>query len=79
MQELQQHSGMHGDLSDKPRHLTTVEQCRLANGGVCWQLLQMVVRARQFVQKSNDAKVRSKLSCRRCSLHRFHSQIGSKA
>ena len=77
--EQQQHTGMLGDLPDKPGHLATVEQCRLANGGVCWHLLQMAVRARQFVQKSNDAEVRSKLSCRPCSLHEFHSQIGSKA
>jgi len=79
MQEQQQHIGMLSDLPDKPGHLATVEQCRLANGGVCWHLLQMAVRARQFVQKSNDAEVRSKLSCRPCSLHKFHSQIGSKA
>ena len=79
MQEQQQHSGMYGDLPDKPGHLATVEQCRLANGGVCWQLLQMAVRARQFVQKSSDAEVRSKSSCRPCSLCKVHTQIGSKA
>jgi len=73
-QQQQQHNGMYGDLPDKPGHLATVEQCRLANGGVCWHLLQMAVRARQIVQKSNDAEVRSKLSCRPCSLHNFHSQ-----
>ena len=78
-QQQQQHSGMLGDLPDKPGHLATVEQCRVANGGVCWHLLQMAVRARQFVQKSNDAEVRSKLSCRPCSLYRFHSQVGSRA
>lgn len=75
VQEQQQHSGMYGDLPDKPGHLATVEQCRLANGGVCWHLLQMAVRARQLVQKSNDAKVRSKLSCRPCSPHKFHSSL----
>jgi len=73
-QQQQQHNGMYGDLPDKPGHLATVEQCRLANGGVCWHLLQMAVRARQIVQKSNDAEVRSKLSFRPCSLHSFHSQ-----
>ena len=78
-QQQQQHSGMLGDLPDKPGHLATVEQCRVANGGVCWHLLQMAVRARQFVQKSNDAKVRSKLSRRPCSLHQVQSQIRSKA
>ncbi|DBB03686.1 TPA: hypothetical protein ACH3X3_011009 [Trebouxia sp. C0006] len=56
-QQQQQHSGMLGDLPDKPGHLATVEQCRVANGGVCWHLLQMAVRARQFVQKSNDAEM----------------------
>ncbi len=70
-QQQQQHSGMLGDLPDKPGHLATVEQCLLANGGVCWHLLQMAVRARQIVQKSSDAKVRSKLSCRPCSLHQI--------
>ncbi len=79
VQQQQQHSGMLGDLPDKPGHLATVEQCRVANGGVCWHLLQMAVRARQFVQKSNDAEVRSKLSCRPCSLYRFHSQVGTRA
>ena len=77
--QQQQHSGMLGDLPDKPGHLATVEQCRVANGGVCWHLLQMAVRARQFVQKSNDAEVRSKLSCRPCSLYRFNSQVGTRA
>ncbi|DBA80626.1 TPA: hypothetical protein ACH3X1_007876 [Trebouxia sp. C0004] len=57
MQEQQQHRGMYGDFPDKPGHLATVEQCRLANGGVCWHLLQMAVRARQFVQKGRDAKM----------------------
>lgn len=46
-----------GDLPDKPGHLATAEQCRLANGGVCWHLLQMAVRARQIVQRSEDDSV----------------------
>ena len=59
-----QPAGQLGDLPDKPGHLATAEQCRLANGGVCWHLLQMAVRARQIVQKSNDESVslRSKFS-----------------
>lgn len=53
-----QHRGWHGDLPDKPGHLDTAAQCRLANAGVCWHLLQMAVRARQITQKSDDAQVR---------------------
>lgn len=61
-----QHRGWHGDLPDKPGHLDTVEQCRLANAGVCWHLLRMAVRARQITQKSDDAQVSciTKRSCR---------------
>lgn len=52
-----QPAGQLGDLPDKPGHLATSEQCRLANGGVCWHLLQMAVRARQIAQKSEDDSV----------------------
>ena len=59
-----QPAGQLGDLPDKPGHLATPEQCRLANGGVCWHLLQMAVRARQIAQKSEDDSV--SLPCRCC-------------
>ncbi|KAL3145911.1 hypothetical protein ABBQ38_015279 [Trebouxia sp. C0009 RCD-2024] len=52
-----QPAGQLGDLPDKPGHLASAEQCRLANGGVCWHLLQMAVRARQIAQKSEDNSV----------------------
>ena len=59
----QQHPRLYGDLPDKPGHLSTVQQCRMANGGVCWHLLQMAVRARQIAQKSDDANVSTHCSC----------------
>ena len=55
----EQAAGPYGDLPDKPGHLATAEQCRLANGGVCWHLLQMAVRARQIAQRSQDDSVSS--------------------
>ena len=58
----EQPAGQLGDLPDKPGHLATAEQCRLANGGVSWHLLQMAVRARQIAQKSDDDSV--SLSCK---------------
>ena len=53
----QQHEDLYGDLLDKPGHLATAEQCRLANGGVCWHLLQMAVKARAIAQRTNDSSV----------------------
>lgn len=45
-------SGQLADLPDRPGHLATVEQCRAANGGVCWHLLQMAVKAREIACKN---------------------------
>ena len=63
-----QPAGQLGDLPDKPGHLGTAEQCRLANGGVCWHLLQMAVRSRQSAQKSDDDSVSlpCKVECLAC-------------
>ena len=61
-----QPAGQLGDLPDKPGHLATAEQCRLANGGVCWHLLQMAVRARQIAQKSDDDSVSLPCKCLAC-------------
>lgn len=44
--------GQLGDLPDRPGHLATVEQCRAANGGVCWHLLQMAIKARQIAERN---------------------------
>ena len=61
-----QPAGQLGDLPDKPGHLATAEQCRLANGGVCWHLLQIAVRARQIAQKSEDDSVSLPCKCPAC-------------
>ena len=55
----EQPAGPYGDFPDKPGHLASAEQCQLANGGVCWHLLQMAVRARQIAQKTEDNTVGS--------------------
>ena len=59
-------AGQLGDLPDKPGHLATAEHCRLANGGVCWHLLQMAVRARQIAQRSDDVSVSLPCKCPPC-------------
>lgn len=43
--------GQLADLPDRPGHLATEEDCRVANGGVCWHLLQLAIKARNIARK----------------------------
>lgn len=54
--------GQLGDLPDRPGLLATVEACRVANGGVCWHLLQMAVKAREIARKDDTVREHSSSS-----------------
>ena len=45
--------GQLGDLPDKPGHLATAQQCQAANGGICWHLMQMAIKAREIARKAD--------------------------
>ena len=49
--------GQLGDLPDKPGHLATAEQCQAANGGVCWHLLQIAIKAREIACKADTVPI----------------------